>query len=273
MGGKQVSCNCARTACNTSIDYTLVPGDRILPFEFTLDLENSNLYPEAGENQRFCYTVRGMGEDNSDFADLSHFVLGVCPEITEDMLENVRVVIDGVPQEVEIGENVEIQTEAQPDPTTGCAGLKVDFGLDKVDGLMQFCFELTRPFAIGAMPVCVKGGQQTAGGLAICGPVCGGETSCTVYGSPRATVCVPVTVTPFASVGDTVTRCCGNPRVTPGTAACGGTPMGSCVFTISQDVCITVPVAFGATSVVGRYSVLCGDANTGDNCPDCGDTV
>ena len=256
-----MSCNCARTACNASIDYTQVPGERILPFEFTLDVENSNLYPGSGENQRFCYTVEGKGADNSDFADLSHFVLGVCPGITEDMLENVSVVIDGVPQEVVIGENVEIRTEAHPDPTTGCPGL------------MQFCFELTRPFAIGAMPVCVKGGQQTAGGLAICGPVCGGESSCTVYGSQRATVCVPVTVTPFASVGDTVTRCCGNPRVTPGTAACGGTPMGSCVFTISQDVCITVPVAFGATSVVGRYSVLCGDANTGDNCPDCGDTV
>ena len=264
-----MSCNCVRTACNASIDYTQVPGERILPFAFTLDVENSNLYPDAGEYQRFCYTVEGRGADNSDFVDLSHFVLAVCPEITQDMLRNVRVVIDGVPQPVAIGENVEIKTVAQPDPTTGCPGLKVDFGLDKVDGVMQFCFELTRPFAIGATPVCVKGGQQTASGLAICGPVCGGESSCTVYGSQRATVCVPVTVTPFASVGDTVTRCCGNPVVTPGAAAYGGTPLGSCVFTLSQDVCITVPVAFGATAVVGRYSVLCEDADTGESCADC----
>ena len=47
--------------------------------------------------------------------------------------------------------------------------------------------------------------------------------------------------------------------------------MGSCAFTISQDVCIAVPVAFGANAVVGRYSVLCGDAATGENCPDCGE--
>lgn len=265
-----MSCKCAREACNASIDYTQVPGERILPFEFTLDVENSNLYPAAGENQRFCYTVEGRGADNSDFADLSHFVMVVCPGITEEMLANVRVVIDGVSQDVVIGENVEIKTAAQPDPTTGCPGLKVDFGLDKVDGVMQFCYELIQPFAIGAVQVCVKGGQQTASGLAICGPVCGGESSCTVYGSQRATVCVPVTVTPFASVGDTVTRCCGSPTVTPGTAVCGGTPMGKCVFTISQDVCITVPVSFGAGSVVGQYSVLCGGADTGESCPDCG---
>lgn len=266
-----MSCNCARTACYTSIDYTQAPGDRILPFEFTLDVENSNLFPDAGENQRFCYTVEGKGEDNPEFADLSHFVMGVCADITEDMLSGVSVVIDGVSQDVEIGENVAIMTAENPDPTTGCAGLKVDFGLDKVDGVMQFCFELTEAFPVGAVPVCVKGGQQTATGLAICGPVCGGETSCAVFAHQRATVCVPVTVTPFASVGDTITRCCGNPVVRPGTAVCDGTLMGSCVFTISQDVCIAVPVAFGANAVVGRYSVLCGDAATGENCPDCGD--
>ena len=118
-----MSCNCARTACNTSIDYAQVPGDRILPFEFTLDVENSNLFPDAGENQRFCYTVEGKGEDNSGFADLSHFVMGVCADITEDMLSGVSVVIDGVSQDVEIGENVAIMTADNPDPTTGCAGL------------------------------------------------------------------------------------------------------------------------------------------------------
>ena len=74
-----MSCNCVRTACNASIDYTQVPGERILPFAFTLDVENSNLYPDAGEYQRFCYTVEGRGADNSDFVDLSHFVLAVCP--------------------------------------------------------------------------------------------------------------------------------------------------------------------------------------------------
>lgn len=262
-----MACACNRAVCAMSADYSAVSGDRILPFVFTLDLASSNLYPAAGENQRFCYTVVGNGEDTSEYVDMSHFVLGVCETITEDMLENVSVIINGVPQQIDIGENIEITPS---DPTTGCAGLKADFGLDKVNGVMQFCFELSTAVGVGATPVCVKGGQVTAQGLSICGPVCRSEASCPAYGSQRATVCVPVTVSPYATVGETTTYCCGDPVVTPGAIACGGTPMGSCTFTIRQDVCISVPVSFGATAVVGQYSVLCSDATTGESCPDCG---
>lgn len=99
--------------CNTQIDYSQVmAGDRIIPFVLTLDLANSVLNPGPGENQRFCYIVTGTGADEPQFADLSHLVLGICEQITEDQIVNITVTIDGVPQEVTFGEggNVELRT-------------------------------------------------------------------------------------------------------------------------------------------------------------------
>lgn len=257
---------CVRSSCNLSVDYSAISGSRILPFEFTLDMDHSVLYPTAGENQRFCYTIVGNGEDTSAYADLSHFVLGVCDTITNDMLTNVSVVIDGVSRNVTVGSNVSIVSEAAPDPTTRCAGLKVDFSLDKVEGVMQFCFELARAYAVGPVSVCVKGGTQTASGLAICGPVCGQTGSCLTQSTQQATVCVPVTVTPYAVVGQTQTYCCGEPVVTAGDTVCEGTPSGSCTFTVRQDVRVSVPISFGADATTGAYSVLCGGAAAGEGC-------
>ena len=44
-----------------------------------------------------------------------------------------------------------------------------------------------------------------------------------------------------------------------------GVAHGGAIFALAD-------VAFGAAAVVGRYSVLCGGAITGDNCPNCGGT-
>lgn len=167
-----------QAVCVDSVDYSQVQGERILPFVFTLNLEDSVLSPGPGQKQRFCYDVEGVGEDNSEFADLSHFLLGICDTITEEDLSDVTVVIDGVPQAVKIGENVEIKTAEHPDNPTGCAGLKFDFPLDKVDGEMEVCFSLNRVFAVGPVNVCVFGGNVTATGLSICGPSCGGAEPC-----------------------------------------------------------------------------------------------
>ena len=35
------------------------------------------------------------------------------------------------------------------------------------------------------------------------------EQTCPTYAYQASTVCVPITVTPFARTGDTVTKCCG----------------------------------------------------------------
>ena len=260
--------------CVLVVDYSTVIEDPILPFVFELDLAASNLEPDPGENQRFCYNVTGVGEDNSDFADLSHFVLGICEDITEDQLENVTVTIDGVPQTIIIGDNVEIFNPPDVDPPTGCSGLKFDFGLDKVEGEMTVCFELNVVYPIGPTELCLSGAGETRSGLSICGPVCNGEPveeTCPATAFVPMTVCTPVTVTPFANELPTTTFCCGDPEILPVTTGCPGTLNGVVTFIITQDICVRVPVQFGATTDVGDLFVLPGEPTIEDVCTNCGD--
>ena len=96
--------------------------------------------------------------------------------------------------------------------------------------------------------------------------------TCPAVGYQSASVCVPVTVTPFAQAGATTTKCCGSPVVTPGRTTCEGLRNGACVFTISQDICVSVPVEFGAEATVGEAYVNCGGASAEDICTN-GDSV
>lgn len=265
--------NLAQQLCNLEVDYSTVNGDTILPFMFELDLIASNLEPDPGENQRFCYNVTGVGEDTSDFADLSHFVLGICEDITEEQLESVSVIIDGVEQIIVIGDNVEIFNPPDVDPPTGCSGLKFDFGLDKVEGEMTVCFELNVVYPIGPTEICLFGAGETKRGLSICGPVCNGEpveVTCPAVGFVPMTVCTPVTVTPFVNELPTTTFCCGAPIVTPGPIVCPGVENGSVDFIITQDICVRVPIEIGATSDVGSPFVEAGEPTSEDVCTNCG---
>lgn len=262
--------------CNLEIDYSEIQGDRILPFVIELDTAASNLEPDPGENQRFCYHIAGVGEDNSDFADLSHLVLGICPLIQASQIVNITVVRDGIEETVVFGSggNVELRNPpTAPDPPTGCPGLKFNFGLDKVDGVMDICYELTTPLAIGPNTVCLFGGNVTANQLAICGPVCQSQGGCVATVFQPMTVCAPVTVTPFVNELPTTTFCCGDPVITPGATTCSGVRNGSCTFTITQDICVEVPIEFGANTVVGDPFVTCGTATGEDICTDCGTTA
>ena len=63
--------------CSKQADYSKVSGDRILPFIFSLNMEDSVLYPTEGEYQKFCYDIEAVGEDTSKYADLSHFLFGI----------------------------------------------------------------------------------------------------------------------------------------------------------------------------------------------------
>ncbi len=92
---------------------------------------------------------------------------------------------------------------------------------------------------------------------------------CSGIAYQRASVCVPVTITPFANPGNTTTLCCGTPVVSAGAENCTGTVNGNCSFTISQDICVAVPVEFGATSTVSDILVNCGDPSATDICTDC----
>lgn len=95
------------------------------------------------------------------------------------------------------------------------------------------------------------------------------DQSCPAVGYQSASICVPVTVTPFAKTGATLTTCCGNPVVSSGRNTCGGIKNGACAFTISQDICVAVPVSFGAVASVGDTFVNCNGASADDICTDC----
>jgi hypothetical protein len=236
-----------------------------------LDEGMSVLTPAQGQNQRFCYTVTANGQDESVYADLSHFVLGICGNITADQLANITVVRDGIEQEVVFGENVELKTALSPDPTTGCAGLKFDFGLNKVSGTMRVCFGLLTAYPVAPVRVCVKGGQQTQNGLFICGPACQSAEGCDTTIYQRMNVCVPVTVTPWAYAGEPETVCCGDPVVTPGDETCDGTVGGSCTFTVTRTLCVSIPLVFGAEAAAGTPSTGCLGASATETCDECGD--
>lgn len=80
----------------------------------------------------------------------------------------------------------------------------------------------------------------------------GEEQTCPTVAYQMSSVCVPVTVTPFARTGSTFTKCCGNATVTPGMAVCSGVKNGSCVFTISQNICVQVPRRIRCDRTGGR---------------------
>lgn len=93
--------------------------------------------------------------------------------------------------------------------------------------------------------------------------------TCPAVGYQAATVCVPVTVEPFAKAGATRTKCCGDAAITPGKQVCGGVKNSVCSFTVSQNICVAVPVEFGANAVVGEAYVDCLGVSSEDICTDC----
>lgn len=95
------------------------------------------------------------------------------------------------------------------------------------------------------------------------------DMTCPAVGFQKISVCVPVSVTPFAIAGKTKTKCCGDAVVVPGDTSCPGKKNGVCTFTISQTICVEVPVNFGARAMVGDTFVDCLDASEKDICSNC----
>ena len=95
--------------------------------------------------------------------------------------------------------------------------------------------------------------------------------TCPAVGFQKVNICVPVTVTPFALAGATKTTCCGDPVVVSGNKPCDGKKNEACTFTISQVICVEVPVEFGAMSKVGDTFVDCLGASAYDICSNCKD--
>ena len=84
-----------------------------------------------------------------------------------------------------------------------------------------------------------------------------GEERCETKAIQTATICVPVTIAPFAKVGTIVTECCGRPEISQKHCGCKGVENGNCKFTISQKIKVEIPVEFGANTTVGGTFVDC----------------
>lgn len=94
------------------------------------------------------------------------------------------------------------------------------------------------------------------------------DKTCPATGFQKVSICVPVVVTPFAHAAKTVTKCCGEPVVVTNDMPCPGKKNGTCTFTLSQTICVEVPVEFGATAAVGDTFVECLGASADDICRD-----
>ena len=247
--------------CSIQIDYSEVKADRVLPFLIELDLFDSEINPGTGVYQRFCYNISGIGFDMPLYADLDYIILDICDEITEEQIKNISVVVDGDEQIIEYGEggNVVLLRPDNPDPITGKSGLKFDFALDKVDGEMSICYELTKIYPLGLNEIILCGEGIAAGNLSLCGPVCSLLKSTKETGLQPSTVYVPVTITPYANAGTTATYCSGSPTVKTAEIKGENTVSGN-VFTITQNFSVSVPVEFGATASVGDFYVQSGDS-------------
>lgn len=248
--------------CNEMINYgTVMVNGRIAPFTISSTI---TILPSG--NQQFCYTLTATGTDTSTFVDLSHFVFSICPNIMESDLLNVTVVINGVPQTIE-PDDVEVFIPPAVDPPTGCPGLKFDFGLGKTPpNTMTVCYELAEPVEVGPVEVCLFGGGITFQGLEICGPVCGEVEICETTVFQNLDVCVPITITPSALVGDIDVRCCGPATVS--LEPCPTTGPTACTFFVRQRLCAEVPISFSAIGDDGIARVTCGTPNQ-EGCVDC----
>lgn len=92
------------------------------------------------------------------------------------------------------------------------------------------------------------------------GPLVSSEeaTRCPLSGCAKTAIqCVqvsePVVLTPTASVGTATTACQGSPTV-----SCETSPDGThCTVTLTQKVCVTIPVQYGVTVTKGEPSIAC----------------
>ncbi|MEA4823883.1 MAG: hypothetical protein VB111_07215 [Clostridiaceae bacterium] len=91
---------------------------------------------------------------------------------------------------------------------------------------------------------------------------------CPAVGYQRVAVCTAVTVTPCVRLGSVTAVRCGDPVVCARTCDCPGEENGSCCFTIRQQLCVEVPVFYGANVELSDPNIVCISAS-GEDCTDC----
>jgi len=78
-------------------------------------------------------------------------------------------------------------------------------------------------------------------------------TGCNKSGTQCVDISQEVILSPTATVGTVITTCQGNPTVECTTNAEGT----ACTVTLTQRVCVTIPVTFGVTKTDGEPGILC----------------
>ncbi len=97
-----------------------------------------------------------------------------------------------------------------------------------------------------------------------------GEESCPLGGCNKIGVqCVnvsePLTLTPTATTGSAVVNCQGTPSVTCVTSGDGSV----CTVTVTQRVCVSVPIRYGVTMTPGEPTISCAAPGAGESCETC----
>lgn len=92
--------------------------------------------------------------------------------------------------------------------------------------------------------------------------------TCPTIGSQSATVCLPVSISPYAVTGPATVKCRGSAVINNTCQECTGKVNGKCDFIISQKIQIDLPVEFGATVKVGDTYVDCECSPCKDLCPE-----
>lgn len=83
----------------------------------------------------------------------------------------------------------------------------------------------------------------------------GSNCNCNKISTQCVDVSAPLTLTPTASIGTATVACQGEPSIT-----CVTEPDGTCcVVTLTQKVCVTVPMRYGVTMAAGEPKIGCAD--------------
>lgn len=80
--------------------------------------------------------------------------------------------------------------------------------------------------------------------------------TCTSISSQYSDVSLPIKLRPYVSVGDLKTECVGEPIVAL-RASHNATCSYGCEITITQTICMSIPIEYGATADIGEAVANC----------------
>ena len=92
--------------------------------------------------------------------------------------------------------------------------------------------------------------------------LCQASPSCDKVSTQCVDISLPMTVTPVAGIGTVTTSCQGVPAVTCVTAD----DRLSCTLTVTQRVCLNIPVRFSAVAESASPSIACAESGNGSVC-------